>query len=84
MDQVIEGKAFINNAFEQCCVGIENGKIIEIKKILNCDNKLDFGKLFENCKITKITTNKNITIIPSPISLSHPPCTLLLFLGTFS
>jgi dihydroorotase len=43
MDLVIEGKAFINNAFERCCIGIENGKIIEIKKILNCDNKLDFG-----------------------------------------
>ena len=43
MDLVIEGKAFINNVFEQCCIGIENGKIIEIKKILKCDNKLDFG-----------------------------------------
>jgi dihydroorotase len=43
MDLVIEGKAFINNAFEKCCIGIENGKIIEIKKILKCDKKLDFG-----------------------------------------
>ena len=42
MDLVIEGKAFINNAFEKCCIGIENGKIIEIKKILKCDKKLDF------------------------------------------
>jgi len=43
MDLVIEGKAFINNAFEQCCIGIENGIIIEIKKIIKGDNKLDFG-----------------------------------------
>ena len=43
MDLVIEGKAFINNSFEQCCIGIENGKIIEIKKVLQGDKKLDFG-----------------------------------------
>ena len=43
MDLVIEGKAFINNSFEQCCIGIENGKIVEIKKIIHGDEKLDFG-----------------------------------------
>ena len=43
MALVIEGKAFINNSFEKCCIGIENGKIIEIKKILQGDKKLDFG-----------------------------------------
>jgi dihydroorotase len=43
MDLVIEGKAFVNNSFEQCCIGIENGKIVEIKKILQGDEKLNFG-----------------------------------------
>lgn len=43
MDLVIEGKAYINNSFEQCCIGIKNGKIVEIKKILQGDKKLDFG-----------------------------------------
>jgi dihydroorotase len=43
MELVIEGKAFINNSFEQCCIGIENGKIVEINKVLQGDEKLDFG-----------------------------------------
>ena len=42
MDKVIEGKAFINNSFEHCCIGIKNGKIAEIKKILTCEEHLDF------------------------------------------
>ena len=42
MDLVIEGKAFVNNSFEQCCIGIDNGKIVEIKKVLQSDDKLDF------------------------------------------
>jgi len=43
MDLVVEGKAYINGAFEDCCIGIDDGKIVEIKKILNGDNYLDFG-----------------------------------------
>jgi dihydroorotase len=42
MDLVIEGKAYINNKFEQCCIGIEKGKIIEIKKILKGDEHIKF------------------------------------------
>ena len=43
MDLVIEGKAYINGSFENCCIGISNGKICEIKKILKADTNLDFG-----------------------------------------
>ncbi len=42
MDLTIEGKAFINNVFEDCCIGINNGKITEIKKILKGDEHLTF------------------------------------------
>lgn len=41
MDLTIEGKAFINNAFEHCCIGIENGTITDIKKILKGDEHLN-------------------------------------------
>jgi dihydroorotase len=44
MDLTVEGKIFVNGAFEQCCLGIKNGKIVEIKKILKGDEHLDFGK----------------------------------------
>lgn len=37
MDLTIEGKAFINGSFQHCCIGIENGRIISIKKNLKAD-----------------------------------------------
>ncbi len=43
MDLTIEGKAYFNGCFDDCCIGIRNGKISEIKKILKCDKHLDFG-----------------------------------------
>lgn len=43
MDLSVEGKIYINGAFEQCCIGIKNGKIVEIKKILKTDEHYDFG-----------------------------------------
>ena len=43
MDLVVEGKAYINGTFENCCIGIDDGKISEIKKTLKGDNHLDFG-----------------------------------------
>ncbi|RLF33991.1 MAG: hypothetical protein DRM98_01390 [Thermoplasmata archaeon] len=43
MDLSVEGKAYINGTFEQCCIGVENGKIVEIKKILKADEHFDFG-----------------------------------------
>jgi len=43
MDLTIEGKAYVNGSFENCCIGISQGKIIAIKKILKADEHLDFG-----------------------------------------
>jgi len=44
MDLTIEGKAYINGSFEQCCIGINKGKIASIKKTLKGDNHLNVGK----------------------------------------
>ena len=38
MDLTIEGKVFSNGKFEKCCIGIEDGKISKIKRILKSDN----------------------------------------------
>jgi len=44
MDLTIEGKAYINGSFENCCIGINEGKISSIKKILKSENHINFGK----------------------------------------
>jgi dihydroorotase len=43
MDLTIEGKAYVNGEFQTCCIGIKNGKISAVKKILKGDKHLDFG-----------------------------------------
>ncbi len=43
-DLVLEGKAYVNNAFQHCCIGIDEGKITEIKKILKGDRTKRFSK----------------------------------------
>lgn len=43
MDLTIEGKAYINGSFENCCIGIEQGKISSVKKIQKGDEHLYFG-----------------------------------------
>ncbi|KYK22411.1 hypothetical protein AYK24_02250 [Thermoplasmatales archaeon SG8-52-4] len=43
MDLTIEGKVFTNGNFENCCIGIKDGKISQIKKILKGDTHIDFG-----------------------------------------
>ena len=46
MDLTIEGKAYINGNFEDCCVGITDGRISAIKKILKADEHYNFrGKI---------------------------------------
>jgi dihydroorotase len=45
-DLVIEGKAFLQDSFKTCCIGIDNGKITEIKKILKGDRKQTFSKKY--------------------------------------
>jgi dihydroorotase len=42
---VVEGKFFISDRFEQCCVGIEDGKIVKIAKVLEGDRVRRFGSL---------------------------------------
>ncbi len=44
MDRTIEGKVYIKGSFEPCCIGIKQGKISAIKKILKDDQHIDFGK----------------------------------------
>lgn len=41
--EVVEGKFFISGRFEQCCVGIEEGKIVQIAKVLEGDKVRRFG-----------------------------------------
>jgi dihydroorotase len=43
MDLTLEGKLYRNGAFEQGCLGIEQGKIVAIKKILKEDNHINVG-----------------------------------------
>ncbi|MFW6174030.1 MAG: dihydroorotase [Elusimicrobiota bacterium] len=43
MDLSVEGKIYVNGGFEHACIGISNGKIVEIKKILKSDTHYNFG-----------------------------------------
>ena len=42
MDLTVEGKVYINGLFQNCCIGIKNGRISAIKKILKGDCHIDF------------------------------------------
>ena len=44
MDLTIEGNAYINGVFHHCCIGVENGKIAEVKKNLKSDTHFDVGR----------------------------------------
>jgi dihydroorotase len=41
--RVVEGRVFFRGSFQECCIGIENGKIAKIKKILKGDEHYNFG-----------------------------------------
>ncbi|WP_455392940.1 amidohydrolase family protein [[Eubacterium] cellulosolvens] len=43
LDLVVEGNAYFDGKITKCCIGIEKGKIVAIKKILKGDIQLDFG-----------------------------------------
>ena len=43
MDLTIEGKLYYNRTFEQGCLGIEQGKIVAVKKNLRTDNHINVG-----------------------------------------
>ena len=40
MEKVIEGRAYVNGEILECCIGIEKGKIVSVKKILNGEEKI--------------------------------------------
>ena len=43
IDLVVEGNAYLSGEIKKCCVGIEAGRIVAIKKILKAEQHLDFG-----------------------------------------
>jgi len=43
MDLIAEGKAYINGIFQNYCIGVKDGKISAIKKILKGNEHIDFG-----------------------------------------
>lgn len=40
---VVEGKCFVSGRFEQCCIGIEDGRIVKVAKVLDGDRVYRFG-----------------------------------------
>ena len=43
MEVVVEGNCYVSGRLERCCVGIENGKIAKVAKILEGDKEFHFG-----------------------------------------
>jgi dihydroorotase len=43
MEVVVEGNCYVSGRLERCCVGIENGRIEKIAKILEGDKEYHFG-----------------------------------------
>ena len=42
MDLIIEGRAFYKGKLQPVCIGIDDGKIVEIKKVMAGENRRDF------------------------------------------
>lgn len=40
---IIEGRAYVRGSLQDCCIGVENGRITEIKRTLNGDESLRLG-----------------------------------------
>ncbi len=40
IERVIEGKAYVNGIIQECCIGIDGGRISSIKKILDGEEKI--------------------------------------------
>jgi len=43
MDLTVEGKVYLDGNLINCCIGIKDGKISKIKKILKSENHKNFG-----------------------------------------
>ncbi|MFQ5909427.1 MAG: dihydroorotase family protein [Thermoplasmata archaeon] len=42
---IIEGHAYVRGSLQDCCIGVEDGKIVEIRRTLKGDERLRFGGL---------------------------------------
>ena len=42
MDLTVEGKLFVNGSFENACIGVKDGKIESVKKILKSSDHINF------------------------------------------
>jgi len=42
METVVEGNCYVSGRFERCCVGIENGRIVKVAKVLEADKVYSF------------------------------------------
>ncbi|QLH75232.1 MAG: dihydroorotase [Methanomassiliicoccales archaeon] len=45
MDIVLEGRAWFKGRLEQCCIGIEDGKVAAVKRSLDGDRKYHYGDM---------------------------------------
>jgi len=43
MDLVIEGRAYYKGKLQPCCIGVENGRISKVRKVLKGERHLDYG-----------------------------------------
>ncbi len=43
MELVVEGNCYVSGRFERCCVGIEDGRIAQVAKVLDGDRVMRFG-----------------------------------------
>jgi dihydroorotase len=43
LDLVVKGRALLDGEPTECCIGIKDGLFVEIKKVLECSDSLDFG-----------------------------------------
>ena len=44
MEKVVEGKAYVNGVFVDCCIGVEEGRIKVVKKVLKGEKTIRFSK----------------------------------------
>ncbi|MFH0816156.1 MAG: dihydroorotase [Methanobacteriota archaeon] len=43
LDLVVKGRALLDGEPTQCCIGVKDGLVAEIRKVLDCSDSLDFG-----------------------------------------
>jgi len=43
MDLIVEGKVFLDGVFQECCIGIENEKIVKVSKVIDGSRRTRFS-----------------------------------------